>query len=303
MKGIGNTPLIRLEKLVDKDMADVYVKYEGANPSGSMKDRMALSMIKGAEERGELKPGGTVVDYTGGSTGSSLAMICSAKGYKAHFVSSDAFAAEKLQTMRLFGATLELIPSEKGKITANVINKALERVSEIASKPNTFYTNQFKNLDNKLAYHDMAKEILNDLGNDIHEFIAGVGTGGCFSGNSEILKKEIPSISCIPVEPFNVRTLSGGDTSGTHRLEGMGAGFIPEICRLDLADQIIAVKDEDAYNTARALAKREGVFGGITSGANVWAALQRAKVLGRGKKIVTVICDSGLKYLQGDLYR
>ncbi|CAM1372956.1 PLP-dependent cysteine synthase family protein [Tenacibaculum xiamenense] len=303
MKGIGNTPLIKLEKLVNEDMADIYVKYEGANPTGSMKDRMALSMIEGAEKRGDLKPGGTVVDYTGGSTGSSLAMICSAKGYKAHFVSSDAFAKEKLQTMKVFGATLELIPSENGKITANVINKALQRVREIASKPNTFYTNQFKNLDNKIAYHAMAKEILNDLGNDIDEFIAGVGTGGCFSGNAEIFKKEVPSINCIPIEPFNVRTLSGGDTSGTHRLEGMGAGFVPEICRLDLADKIIAVKDEDAYTTARVLAKKEGVFGGITSGANVWAAIERAKVLGKGKRIVTVICDSGLKYLQGDLYK
>lgn len=303
MKGIGNTPLVKIEKLIDSESADIYVKLEGANPTGSMKDRMALSMIEGAERRGELKKGGTVVDYTGGSTGSSLAMICSAKGYKAHFVSSDAFAEEKLQTMRAFGATLELVPSENGKITANVINTALERVKEIAKQPNTFYTDQFKNIDNRNAYHDMAKEIMNELGGEIDEFLAGIGTGGCFSGNSEIFKKEIPQIRCIPIEPFNVRALSGGDTSGTHRLEGMGAGFIPEICRLDLADQIIAVKDEDAYETARNLARIEGIFGGISSGANVWAAIQRAKILGKGKKIVTVICDSGMKYLQGDLFR
>jgi len=303
MKGIGNTPLIRIEKLIDSESAEIYVKFEGANPTGSMKDRMALSMIEGAEKRGELKKGGTVVDYTGGSTGSSLAMICSAKGYKAHFVSSDAFAEEKLQTMRAFGATLELVPSENGKITAHVIDAALARVQEIAKQPNTFYTDQFKNIDNRNAYHKMAKEILDELGYGIDEFIAGVGTGGCFSGNSEIFKQNIPQIKCIPVEPFNVRTLSGGDTSGTHRLEGMGAGFVPEICRLDLADQIIAVKDEDAYKTARDLARIEGIFGGITSGANVWAAIQRAKKIGKGKKIVTVICDSGLKYLQGDLYK
>ena len=303
MKGIGNTPLVKIEKLIDSESADIYVKLEGANPTGSMKDRMALSMIEGAERRGELKKGGTVVDYTGGSTGSSLAMICSAKGYKAHFVSSDAFAEEKLQTMRAFGATLELVPSENGKITANVINTALERVKEIAKQPNTFYTDQFKNIDNRNAYHDMAKEIMNELGGEIDEFLAGIGTGGCFSGNSEIFKKEIPQIRCIPIEPFNVRALSGGDTSGTHRLEGMGAGFIPEICRLDLADQIIAVKDEDAYETTRNLARMEGIFGGISSGANVWAAIQRAKILGKGKKIVTVICDSGMKYLQGDLFR
>ncbi len=303
MKGIGNTPLIKIEKLTDSESAEIYVKFEGANPTGSMKDRMALSMIEGAERRGDLKKGGTVVDYTGGSTGSSLAMICSAKGYKAHFVSSDAFAEEKLQTMRAFGAKLELVTSENGKITANVIDTALARVQEIAKQPNTFYTDQFKNIDNRNAYHKMAKEIMDELGVEIDEFIAGVGTGGCFSGNAEVFKKNIPQIKCIPVEPFNVRTLSGGDTSGTHRLEGMGAGFIPEICRLDLADQIIAVKDEDAYKTARDLARIEGIFGGITSGANVWAAIQRAKKLGKGKKIVTVICDSGLKYLQGDLYK
>ena len=303
MKGIGNTPLIKIEKLTDSESAEIYVKFEGANPTGSMKDRMALSMIEGAERRGDLKKGGTVVDYTGGSTGSSLAMICSAKGYKAHFVSSDAFAEEKLQTMIAFGAKLELVTSENGKITANVIDTALARVQEIAKQPNTFYTDQFKNIDNRNAYHKMAKEIMDELGVEIDEFIAGVGTGGCFSGNAEVFKKNIPQIKCIPVEPFNVRTLSGGDTSGTHRLEGMGAGFIPEICRLDLADQIIAVKDEDAYKTARDLARIEGIFGGITSGANVWAAIQRAKKLGKGKKIVTVICDSGLKYLQGDLYK
>lgn len=303
MQGIGNTPLIKIDKLVDSDCAEIYVKFEGANPTGSMKDRMALSMIEGAEERGELQKGGTVVDYTGGSTGSSLAMICSAKGYKAHFVSSDAFAYEKLQTMRAFGATLELIPSENGKITANVIDKALERVRQLAKRPNTFYTNQFANVDNRKAYHQMAHEILAELGNEIDEFIAGVGTGGCFSGNAEILKQEVPTVRCIPIEPFNVRALSGGDISGTHRLEGMGAGFIPQICRLDLADEIMAVKDEDAYEMARQLARIEGIFGGISSGSNVWAAIQRAKIIGKGKKIVTVVCDSGLKYLSGDLYK
>jgi cysteine synthase len=300
---VGNTPLIKLSRLSEPGCAEIYVKYEGGNPTGSMKDRMALSMIEGAEKRGQLRPGGTVVEYTGGSTGSSLAMICAAKGYKAHFVSSDAFSEEKLQTMRAFGAELDIIPSKDGQITAKLIDSLVKRAKELSKSPNTFWTDQFNNIDNRNAYHRMAIEILDTLDGKIDEFIMGVGTGACFSGNSEIFKDKVQSIRCIAIEPYNVRGLSGGDTSGTHRLEGIGAGFIPSICRLDLADEIMAVRDEDAYETARNLARMEGVFGGITSGANVWAAIQRAKIIGPGKKIVTIICDSGLKYLQDDLYK
>lgn len=303
MGAIGNTPLIKLERLAEPGSAEIFVKLESANPTGSMKDRMALSMIEGAEKRGQLKPGGTVLEYTGGSTGSSLAMVCAMKGYHAHFVSSDAFAEEKLQTMRAFGAKLTIIPSENGLITAKLINALVQKAKELSTQPNTFWTDQFNNIDNRNAYHYMAREILDTLGNDIDEFITGVGTGGCFSGNAEILKKEVPGIRCIPLEPLNVRSLSGGDVSGTHKLEGIGAGFVPSICRLDLADEIIAVSDADACETARNLARMEGIFGGTTSGANVWAAIQRARILGPGKKIVTIIVDSGLKYLDGDLYK
>lgn len=303
MNAIGNTPLIKLERLSEPDSAEIYVKYEGGNPTGSMKDRMALSMIEGAERRAELKPGGRVIDYTGGSTGSSLAMVCATKGYQSHFVSSDAFAEEKLQTMRVFGANLEIFPSENGLITAKLIDDMIARAKELSKAPNTFWTDQFNNMDNRNAYHQMAREILDVLGNDIDEFIMGVGTGGCFSGNAEIFKNEIPGIRCIAIEPLNVRALSGGDISGTHKLEGIGAGFVPSIFRLDLADEIMAVSDKDAYETARKLAKLEGIWGGTTSGANVWAAIQRARIIGAGKRIVTVIIDSGLRYLNGDLYR
>ncbi len=243
------------------------------------------------------------MDYTGGSTGSSLAMVCANKGYQAYFVSSDAFAEEKLQTMKAFGAKLEIFPSEDGLITAKLIDSMVERARELSKAPNTFWTDQFNNVDNRNAYHNMAREILDVLGNDIDEFIMGVGTGGCFSGNAEVFKKEIPNIRCIAIEPLNVRALSGGDISGTHKLEGIGAGFVPSICRLDLADEIMSVSDEDAYETARKLARLEGIFGGTTSGANVWAAIQRARIIGAGKRIVTVVIDSGLKYLYGDLYR
>src|SRR5215510_11232585 len=294
MPAIGNTPLIKLERLAEPGCADIYVKFEAVNPTGSMKDRMALSMVEGAEKRGQLKPGGKVVDYTGGSTGSSLAMVCATKGYKAYFVSSDAFAMEKLQTMKAFGAELEIFPSGDGKITAKLIDSMIARARELSKEPNTFWTDQFNNIDNRSAYHQMAREIIDELGNGIDEFIMGVGTGGSFSGNAEVLKKEIPGIHCIAIEPYYVRALSGGDISGKHKLEGIGSGFVPSICRLDLADEIVAVKDEDAMETARRLARQEGIFGGTTAGANVWTALQRAKILGKGKRIVTIIPDSGL---------
>jgi cysteine synthase A len=303
MLSIGNTPLLKLERLSEAGCAEIFVKYEGGNPTGSMKDRMALSMVEGAERRGELKPGGKVMDYTGGSTGSSLAMVCAMKGYHAYFISSDAFAKEKLQTMQAFGAELEIFPSGDGKITAKLIDSMVVRAKELSKDPDIFWTDQFNNVDNRNAYHNMAREIIKVLGNNIDEFIMGVGTGGCFSGNAEVFKKEIPTIRCIPVEPLHVRSLSGGDISGTHRLEGIGAGFVPAICRLDLADEIIAVSDEDAHKTTRDLARLEGIFGGITSGANVWAAIQRARIIGAGKKIVTVVVDSGLKYLNGNLYK
>jgi cysteine synthase len=177
------------------------------------------------------------------------------------------------------------------------------RARELSREPNTFWTDQFNNVDNRNAYHDMAREIMSVLGTDIHEFIMGVGTGGSFSGNAEIFKAQIPGIRCIAIEPFHVRALSGGDISGKHKLEGIGSGFVPSITRLDLADEIVPVSDEDAYATARRLAREEGIFGGTTSGANVWVAMQRARKLGPGKKIVTLVCDSGLKYLQGDLYK
>lgn len=303
MPVIGKTPLLKLEKLSEPGCAEIYVKYEGANPTGSMKDRMALSMIEGAERRGELKPGGKVIEYTGGSTGSSLAMVCAMKGYKARFVSSDAFSQEKLLTMRAFGAELEVFPSGDGKISAKLIDVMIERARELSKEPNTFWPNQFVNVDNRNAYHGMAQEIIDVLGTDIAEFITGVGTGGSFSGNAEVLKEKVPGIRCIPIEPLHVRALSGGDVSGKHKLEGIGTGFIPAICRMDLADEIMAVADEDAIETARKLARMEGIFGGTTSGANVWAAIQRARKLGPGKKIVTIIVDSGLKYLNGELYK
>ncbi len=302
LKSIGKTPLIRLNNLPPSKSAEVWVKWEGANPTGSMKDRMALAMIEGAERRGQLKPGDRVVEYTGGSTGSSLAMVCAARGYRTQFVSSDAFSEEKLQTMRSFGAFLEILPSKDRKITPGLISSMVARARELSKEPNTFWTNQFENLDNPAGYHSMAQEILDECNNDLDAFVMSVGTGGCFSGNAKVLKDRLDGIKCVAVEPAASRNLSKGPLGG-HRIEGIGSGFIPKNMRMDLVDEIVSVSDQDAYETARKLAKVEGIFGGISSGANVFAALKIAKNLGQGKRVVTVIVDSGLKYLQGDLFR
>lgn len=300
---VGNTPLVRLQHLPSPSSANVYVKVEGLNPTGSMKDRMALSMVEGAEQRGELRPGMRVVEYTGGSTGSSLAMVCAARGYQAHFVSSDGFAAEKIQTMRAFGATVEIIPAKEGVLTAAVIDAMIARTRELIGEPDVWWPDQINNPDNKLGYHRMGQEILKQLDSELDEFVMAVGGGGCISGNAEVLKAKSPSVRVVGIEPFHVRNISGGDASGNHRLEGIGLSFIPSILRRDLIDQVISVRDEDAYTTARSLASREGLLAGITSGANVWAALQRAAEVGPGKNVVTVLVDSGLRYLHGDLFR
>lgn len=303
MRAIGNTPLIKLNHLTTPDCAEVYVKWEGANPTGSMKDRMALSMIEGAEQRGDLRPGGRVVEYTGGSTGSSLAMVCATRGYRAHFVSSNGFSEEKLQTMRAFGAEVEIIHAKDGILTANVIDRMIARARELAGEEGTFWPDQVNNLDNKRGYHAMAREILAELDGPVDEFVMAAGGGGCISGNAEVLKDADPNTRIIAIEPDQVRNVSGGDTSGTHRLEGIGLSFVPSIMRRDLIDEVIPVTDAEAYHGARQLAEKEGLIGGVTSGANIHAALERARALGPGKRLVTVVIDTGLRYLNGDLYR
>ncbi len=300
---IGDTPLIKLERVTPGNGVEIWVKWEGANPTGSMKDRMALSMVQGAVARGALRPGGRVVEYTGGSTGSSLAMVCAALGYKAHFVSSDAFSEEKLQTMRAFGARLDVLPSEGGKITPALMQSMIARARALSTEPNTVWTDQFNNPDNPAAYRGMAEETLEALGGRFDEFVMMVGTAGCFSGNAAVFKTQVPGVRCIAGEPAESRALSGLAPTGGHRIEGTGPGFVPGIYRRDLADGVLAVTDADAMATARRLAREEGIWGGTSSGANVWMALERAKHLAAGARVVTTVCDSGLKYLRGDLYR
>ncbi|MEZ5417788.1 MAG: cysteine synthase family protein [Vicinamibacterales bacterium] len=299
---IGGTPLVRLEKVTPGNGVEIWVKWEGANPTGSMKDRMALAMIQGAIARGQLPPGGRVVEYTGGSTGSSLAMLCAAMGYRAHFVASDAIAEEKLQTMRAFGAQLDVLKSDGGKITPALIQAMIARAHELAAEADTFWTDQFNNPDNPRGYQTMADEVLTGL-DRFDEFVMMVGTSGCFSGNATVFADRRPGVRCIAGEPAATRALTTTGPFGGHRIEGTGPGFAPANYRRDLAHDVLAVSDADAYATARRLAREEGIFGGISSGANVWMALQRAQALPPGSRVVTVICDSGLKYLAGDLYR
>jgi cysteine synthase len=302
LSAIGNTPVVRLTRLAPDDGAEVWVKLEGANPTGSMKDRMALSMVEGAERRGDLRPGGRVVEYTGGSTGSSLAMVCAVKGYTARFVSSDAFAEEKLRTMRAFGAEVEVIPSVDRAITPELVQAIVNRARELSSEPATFWADQYNNEDNRAAYHRMAEEILQQTEGRVDAFVQGVGTGGSFSGNAEVLKEALPGIRCVAIEPATSQHLSGGQL-GAHRIEGIGPGFIPGIMRMDLVDEIASVSDEEAHDMARRLATEEGILAGISSGANVLVALRVAETLGPGQRVLTLVVDSGLKYFEGDLYR
>jgi cysteine synthase A len=299
---IGNTPLVKLRNVVAPDSADVFVKLESKNPSGSAKDRSALSMVEGAERSGRLRPGDHVVEASGGSTGTSLAMICALKGYECTIVASDAFADEKLKTIRAFGANLVLIPSVYGKATYPELFELMhQHVQKLGDRPGHVYLNQMKNPDNPAAYGQLAREILEQTAGDIDAFVMTVGTGGCFSGTTGVLKQHRPGLLGVAVEPAAYRHISGG-ARGVHRIDGVGDGPPGVLFRYDLVDQVEAVTDEDAYEMARELARREGIFGGKSAAANVLGALRVAARLGAGKVVVTIICDSGYKYLSGDLF-
>ncbi len=301
LAAIGGTPLVRLKTFEPEGGAEIWAKWEGANPTGSMKDRMAAGMIAHGEQTGALRPGMRVVEYTGGSTGSSLAMVCAALGYRAHLVTADCFALEKARTMRAFGAEVEVLDSEGGRVTPELFDRFKARIAELAEEPDTWWAQQFVNPGNAAGYRALGREILEELGDGIDGFVMGLGTGGCFSGVAEVLKAHDPSTRCVAIEPAASRNLSGGSLGG-HRLEGIGVGFVPPGARLDLADEIAAVSDEDAFSTARALALREGLFAGQTSGANIVAAQRLAVDLGAGHRTVTILVDTGLKYLTGDLF-
>jgi len=301
LSGIGLTPVFPLRKVVPPGHAEVWVKVEGGNPTGSYKDRMALAMIEGAEARGDLRPGMTVVEFTGGSTGSSLAFVCAVKGYRCHLVSSDAFAKEKLDTMRAFGAELDIVPSDGGRITPDLFVRMRARAEELAARPGTFWTNQFHNEDALVGYETIGHELVDQLGESITAYCGAVGTAGMLMGVGRALRRALPAIRIVAFEPDGSPVLSTG-RSGAHRVEGIGTGAVPPKFDRSAVSDVRAVSERDARTLVHRLAAEEGIFGGTSSALNVLGAIGVARDLGPGGRVVTVIVDSGLKYLAGDLY-
>lgn len=294
---IGNTSLLALRQVVPANGARILLKIESENPSGSMKDRMALAMIEAGEADGRLKPGGPVVEYTGGSTGVSLALVCAVKGHPLHIVSSDAFAREKLDHMRLLGATLQIVPSESGRMTERLTREMIEAAGVVATNTGAFWTDQMKNRDQMSAYHDMAEEVWSQAEGRIDGFVQCVGTAASICGISEVLRRHNEKIRVVAVEPSESPVLSGGQP-GAHKIDGIGAGFVVPLWEACVADQIERVSTEEAMAMAFRLAREEGLFAGTSTGANVIVALRLAEQLGAKTTVVTVMCDTGTKYLR-----
>jgi cysteine synthase len=297
---IGDTPIVRLERLVEPGVAEVWVKLESSNPTGSYKDRMALAMIEGAERDGRLEPGQVVVEYTGGSTGSSLAYVCALKGYPLRIVTSDAFAFEKRRTMEVFGARLDVISSPEG-ITPELLPRMMERAREIVAETGGFATDQFNNRDMIEGYGRLGDEILEQLDGRVDAFCTYIGTSGCFLGVTRTLRAVLPEVLRVGVEPAESAVLSGGEP-GTHRIEGGGVGFWPPLLQRADLDEVHTVSTADAFGMARHAAAEEGLWSGPSTGANLTVALDLARRLGPDARVVTTLVDSGLKYLAGEFY-
>jgi cysteine synthase A len=301
LAAIGSTPMVRLDRLASGGYAEVWVKMEAANPTGSYKDRMALAMIRGAERAGRLRPGQAVVEYTGGSTGSSLALVCTVTGHPLYIVTSDAFATEKRRTMEAFGASVEIVASPAG-ITPELIPRMRARAREVAAEVDGFQTDQFRNTDMIDGYRQMGVEIVEQVSGTVDALCLYVGTAGCFLGVSRAVRAAHPLLHRVVVEPAESAVLSGRE-AGTHRIEGGGAGFVPDLLEPSDFDEVIAVSTTDAFEMARRPARIEGLLSGPSTGANIAAALQVAERLGPGRTVVTVQVDSGLKYLTGELFQ
>ena len=302
LEAIGNTSLVRLRRVVPPGAGAVLVKLEWENPTGSMKDRMARAVVARAEERGLLEPGGTILEYTGGSTGASLAFVAAARGYRTRIVTSDAFSQEKRDQMAAFGAELTLVPSEDGKTTKKLILDMIETARVLAREPKTYWTDQLRNLDAVGAYEPLGEEIWTQTGGKVDAFVQSVGTAASLRGIATTLKRRDPNVRTIAVEPGESAVLLGG-APGPHGIEGVGVGYVPPLWDPSVVDEIVAVPTDDAKEMARRLAREEAIFGGTSSGANVIAAIRVAERLGPGATVVTLIVDSGLKYVNTDVYR
>jgi cysteine synthase A len=293
---IGNTSLLPLRNIVPKNGSRIWLKLENENPTGSMKDRMALAMIEAAETDGRLKAGGSVVEATAGSTGVSLAGVCAVKGYPLYIVSSDAFAQEKLTHMKILGARVQILHSESGGMTEKLTRDMIETARTVAARTGGFWTDQMSNTDSIRAYHKMAEEIWTQTGGQIDGFVQCVGTGGSIRGNAEGLRRHNKQIRVVAVEPAESAVLSGGQP-GSHKIDGMGAGYVVPLWQKDIADQIEKVSTEEATAMALRLAREEGLFAGTSTGCNVIAAMRLAEQLKSNATIVSVACDTGMKYL------
>ncbi|HKA36861.1 MAG TPA: cysteine synthase family protein [Thermoanaerobaculia bacterium] len=293
---------MRLRKVVPPGHAEILVKLEGENPTGSLKDRMALAVITRAEADGRLKKGDTVIEYTGGSTGASLALVCAALGYAIHIVSSDAFSPEKLDQMAAFGARLTLVPSEGGLTTKKLILDMIETARGLSKEPGTYWTDQLNNLDSLAGYASLGEEIREQTGGRVDAFVHSIGTAASLRGVATVLKRRNPEVRIVAVEPAESPVLSGG-SPGPHRIEGVGIGYVPPLWDPSVVDEVVPVGTDAAKEMARRLAREEAVFAGASSGANVVAALDVAARLGPSARVVTLMADSGLKYLNTDVYR
>lgn len=297
LNNVGNTSLVPLRQIVPQNGARIFLKIESENPTGSMKDRMALAMIEAAESDGRLKPGGAVIEYTGGSTGVSLTLVCAVKGYRVHIVSSDAFSQEKLDHMRILGARLQIVKSESGGMTEKLTRDMVEAARILTEETGGFWTDQLKNTDQLSAYHRMADEIWAQTNGQFDGFVQMVGTAASLRGISERLRQRDKNIRIVAVEPAESAVLSGGK-AGSHKIDGVGAGFVVPLWQNEIANEIERVSTEEATAMALRLAREEGLFAGTSTGGNVVAALRLAEQLGPDATIVTVMCDTGMKYLK-----
>ncbi|MCY9344476.1 cysteine synthase A [Bacillus inaquosorum] len=295
---IGNTPIVKLNRLADENSADVYLKLEYMNPGSSVKDRIGLAMIEAAEKEGKLKAGDIIIEPTSGNTGIGLAMVAAAKGLKAILVMPDTMSMERRNLLRAYGAELVLTPGAEG------MKGAIKKAEELAEKHGYFVPQQFNNPSNpEIHRQTTGKEIVEQFGDDqVDAFVAGIGTGGTITGAGEVLKEAYPSIKIYAVEPSDSPVLAGGKP-GPHKIQGIGAGFVPDILNTEVYDEIFPVKNEEAFEYARRAAREEGILGGISSGAAIYAALQVAKKLGKGKKVLAIIPSNGERYLSTPLYQ